>query len=80
MALMDLQMPLVGGLDATRSMRKLPGWQQRPILAMTANAFVEDRQACQAAGMDDIIVKPVDMDALYATLLRWLDQGRSLAA
>jgi two-component system, sensor histidine kinase and response regulator len=80
MALMDLQMPLVGGLDATRSMRKLPGWQQRPILAMTANAFVEDRQACQAAGMDDIIVKPVDVDALYATILRWLDQGRPLAA
>ena len=80
LALMDLQMPVVDGLQATRSMRALPGWQGRPIVAMTANAFVEDRQACLAAGMDDIVVKPVDVATLYATLLHWLDLGKSRTA
>jgi two-component system, sensor histidine kinase and response regulator len=70
--LMDMQMPVMGGLDATRAIRKLPGWTSRPILAMTANAYEEDRQACKDAGMDDFIVKPVDPEVLFATLLKWL--------
>ena len=70
--LMDVQMPVLGGLDATRAIRQLPGYERTPILAMTANAFDEDRQACLAAGMSDHVGKPADPDALFAALLKWL--------
>ena len=71
--LMDLQMPNLNGIDATRQIRALPGYQATPILAMTANAFAEDRQACLAAGMSDHVAKPVDPEVLYAALLKWLE-------
>ena len=76
--LMDMQMPKVDGLEATQRIRELPGYQDTPILAMTANAFAEDRAQCFAAGMNDFIVKPVAPDQFFSTLLRWLEHRAQL--
>jgi two-component system sensor histidine kinase/response regulator len=71
LVLMDVQMPVMDGLTAARHIRARLG-HQLPIVAMTANAFAEDRRQCLDAGMNDHVSKPVDPRALYATLLRWL--------
>jgi CheY-like chemotaxis protein len=64
----------MGGIEATLAIRNIPGRESLPILAMTANAFDEDRRQCMAAGMNDFISKPVKPEVMYATLLKWLIQ------
>nr|WP_186329884.1 response regulator [Variovorax boronicumulans] len=72
LVLMDVQMPHLDGLEVTRRIRREPMLAQLPIIAMTANAFPEDRQACLEAGMNEHLPKPVDPRELHAALLRWL--------
>ena len=74
--IMDMQMPLLDGLDASRQIRQLPRHGKTPILAMTANAFAEHKERCLEAGMDDYLTKPIDADTLFSALLKWLEQGR----
>jgi signal transduction histidine kinase/ActR/RegA family two-component response regulator len=70
--LMDLQMPNMDGLDAAYRLRMLHGCERIPIIAMTANAFAEDKARCFEAGMNDFITKPIAPATFYACLLKWL--------
>ena len=72
---MDMQMPVMDGLEATRLIRTLAHGELIPIIAMTANAFEEDRQQCLAAGMSDFMAKPFDSESIGAKLLRWLPKS-----
>jgi CheY-like chemotaxis protein/HPt (histidine-containing phosphotransfer) domain-containing protein len=80
LVLMDLQMPEMDGLEATRRLRANPALRSLPILAMTANAMSGDRDRCLAAGMNDHIAKPIDPDALFAALETWLRGSLPAAA
>jgi two-component system sensor histidine kinase/response regulator len=73
---MDMQMPKLDGLEATRQIRRLPGLAHTPIIAMTANAFAEDKSRCLGAGMDDFLSKPVNPEASFTVLLKWLSSPR----
>ena len=70
--LMDMQMPEMDGLEATRIIRADPHWHALPIVAMTANAMAEDRQQCMQAGMVDFITKPIEPDELFRALRQWI--------
>lgn len=72
LVLMDVQMPVMDGIEATRVLRAMPETSAVPIVAMTANAFSEDRERCIDAGMNDHVAKPIDPTALFRVLHRWL--------
>ncbi|HMX17087.1 MAG TPA: response regulator, partial [Rhodocyclaceae bacterium] len=72
--LMDVQMPNLNGLDATRAIRGDSRNLRTPILAMTANAFAEDRRRCLEAGMDDHLAKPIRPEVLFQAILRWMER------
>ncbi|WP_326539621.1 hybrid sensor histidine kinase/response regulator [Pseudorhodoferax sp.] len=80
LVLMDMQMPVMDGLAATRAIRNEPRWASLPVLAMTANAMAIDRQRCLEAGMNSHIAKPINPAELYAQLLQWLPKRERTAA
>jgi two-component system sensor histidine kinase/response regulator len=75
--LMDLQMPVMDGFEATRAIRGIPAFKDLPIIAMTANAMAGDREKCLAAGMNDHVAKPIDPDLLFKALTTWITLGNS---
>ena len=80
LVLMDMQMPVMDGLAATRAIRLKPQFQSLPIIAMTANVMESDREKCTEAGMNDHLAKPIDPEALFACLLRWIKPRAGIAA
>jgi CheY-like chemotaxis protein len=78
--LMDMQMPVMDGIEATRAVRADPRFADLPIIAMTANAMASDRELCLEAGMNDHIAKPIDPDQLFGVLLRWIKHNGDGAA
>ena len=80
LVLMDMQMPVMDGVEATRQLRRLPGLAALPVVAMTANAQAADRQRCQEAGMNDFIPKPIEPELLWQTLLKWIAPRHAAAA
>ena len=70
--LMDMQMPVMDGLEATQALRRQPALALLPIVAMTANVLEADRQRCSDAGMNDFVAKPIEPDELFRVLLKWI--------
>lgn len=79
LVLMDMQMPVMDGITATRELRKIERLTNLPIVAMTANAMEQDRRKCMDAGMNDFLVKPIDPPEMWAMLLRWVKPRSSKA-
>ncbi|HWV16773.1 MAG TPA: response regulator [Cellvibrio sp.] len=79
LVLMDMQMPVMDGVNATEEIRKDTAFNDLPIIAMTANAMVQDKERCISAGMNDHIAKPIDPDELFKTLIRWIKPRAALA-
>ena len=79
LVLMDVQMPEMDGLEATRRIRAQPALAGLPVLGMTAHALARDRAQCIAAGMDEVVVKPFDPEELFAVIARWLPGGAVVA-
>jgi CheY-like chemotaxis protein len=77
---MDMQMPVMDGIIATREIRKIAWLGRLPIVAMTANAMEQDRRRCIEAGMNDAVIKPIDPNDLWDTLLRWIRLGEPAPA
>jgi two-component system, sensor histidine kinase and response regulator len=80
LVLMDVQMPVLDGYEATRMIRRDTGNAGLPIVAMTAHAMRRDRELCAAAGMNDVVVKPFDPGALFAVVARWLTASQPAPA
>jgi two-component system, sensor histidine kinase and response regulator len=80
LVLMDMQMPVMDGLEATRCIRKLAHRASLPIIAMTANAMQRDRDRCLAAGMNDFVTKPVDPEELFKVLMKWAQRPQCVTA
>ena len=78
LVLMDMQMPVMDGLQATSALRQVPRLHDLPVVAMTANAREEDRRSCLAAGMNDFLSKPIDPNVLWGMLLKWLKPLRTI--
>ena len=78
--LMDLQMPVMDGLEAARELRKIPQWAKTPIIALTANVFQADIDRCVAAGMNDHVGKPIKVEELFSKLEKWLKHAGSQPA
>ena len=79
LVLMDMQMPEMDGLEATQIIRSIAGNKDLPILAMTANVFKADRQACMNAGMNDFVTKPIDLGNLLSVIAKWLPEQEQTA-
>ena len=77
LVLMDVHMPQVDGLVATRTIRQMPSGHDLPIIAMTASVLQDEQDACRDAGMNGHLAKPINTDHLYETLLHWLQAKRA---
>lgn len=77
LVLMDMQMPVMDGVTATIQLRTMPKYSNLPVIAMTANALLADRERCMSAGMNDFIPKPIEPDLLWQTLVKWIPERQS---
>jgi len=73
--LMDVQMPVMGGYEATEKIRLIPEYKEMPIIAMTANAMAQDKEDAIKSGMNEHIAKPIEPKKLYSTLVQWIEPG-----